>query len=144
MILSNESLFSDKQAIKAATSLSTNVIDLGEKGTPYGGVAPLEGDLGPGTPIPVSVRINETFNYLTSLKIALEVGATASLGTEVLAVTLPRAALTAGSQLPVLFLPPGTKGRYLGVRYTVMGSVPTTGKVTAGLTMGHQTNITGV
>lgn len=143
MILSNESLFSNKQAI-TATALSTNVIDLGERGTPHGAVAPLEGDIGLGTPIPVYIRINEAFNNLTSLKIALEVGATDALGTEVLTATLPLSALTAGFQLPVLFLPPGLKGRYLGLRYTVTGTAPTTGKVTAGLTMGQQTNITGV
>lgn len=143
MILSNESLFSNKQAI-TATALSTNVIDLGERGTPYGAVAPLEGDIGLGTPIPVNIRVNEAFNNLTSLKIALEVGATESLGTEVASVTIPVAALEAGYQFPLLHLPAGIKGRYLGVRYTVNGTAPDAGKVTAGLTFGHQTNITGV
>ena len=143
MILSNESLFSNKQAI-TATALSTNVIDLGEKGTPYGGVAPLEGDLGPGCGVPLAIRVNEDFNNLTSLKIALEVGDTDTLGTEVASATVLAADLVAGYQFPLLHLPLGTKGRYLGVRYTVTGTAPTTGKVTAGLTMGQQTNITGV
>lgn len=142
MILSNESLMSNQQAV-TATALSTNIIDTGELGTPVRGVAALRGDVGKGTPIEVLVQVTEDFNNLTSLKVAIETGTTASLGTVLAEETIAVADLVAGKRSNLRYLPTGAN-RFIGIRYTVTGSAPTTGKVTAGVTQGIPTNIVGV
>jgi len=87
--------------------------------------------------------VTEDFNTLTSLTISIETGSTTSLGTEIASQTIVLADLSAGKQMNLRILPNGIKERYLGVRYTVTGTPPTTGKVTAGISMGNQTNVTG-
>jgi hypothetical protein len=143
MILSAQQLFSSDQAI-TATALSTNVIDLGVSDTPYGGKAALNHDIGKGNPVPVLIQVTSAFNTLTSLTITLETGAVAgTLGTVLATETILLADLVAGKQTALNFLPKGATGRYLGVRYTVTGTNPTTGTITAGITMGNQVNVTG-
>lgn len=144
MILSLNQLFSDDQAI-TATAVSTNVIDLGAPQTPYGGQAPFHQDIGKGAGIPILAQVTEAFNTLTSLTVTIEVSANADMSSsKVLASqTLTLAQLTVGRQLNVQVLPNGADERYLAMRYTVTGTDPTTGKVTAGISMGNQTNITG-
>jgi hypothetical protein len=144
MILSNEQLFSDDQAI-TATAISTNVIDLGAPGTPYGAAAPLNQDIGKGGMVPVLVQVTEAFDALTSLTITVEVSDAAGLTSPVVLATetILLADLVAGKQMFNQVLPNGADKRYLGVRYTVTGTAPTVGKITAGITMGNQTNLTG-
>ena len=142
MILSQQQLLSQAQAI-VATALSTNIIDLGAPGTPYGGVAPLNRDVGKGTKIPVLAEIDTTFNNLTSLTVTLETGATTALGTVLATETILLADAVAGKRLNMQVVPEGVTGRYLGLRYTVTGAAPTLGSVTAGITMGNQSNVTG-
>lgn len=142
MIFSAQQRLSDDQAI-TATARSTNVIDLGVAGTPYGAVAPLNRDVGKGTKVPFLVQVTEDFNNATSVAIAIETGATDALGTVVISETVLLADLVAGKQMVLDCLPNQITERYLGVRYTVVGTAPTTGTITAGITMGNQTNITG-
>lgn len=142
MILSAQQLFSDNQAITASTD-STNVIDLGAADTPYGGAAALNDDIGKGVKIPLLVTITEAFNNLTTLEIKLSTGATTALGTTIASQTIALADLVVGKQINLDFLPNGIVDRYLGMEYVVVGTAPTAGKVTAGITMGNQTNITG-
>lgn len=142
MIFSAEQLFSDDQAV-TATAISENVIDLGIAGTPYAAVAPINQDVGKGTPVCVLIQVTEDFASNTDLTVTVEVGATTALGdvraTEVILV----ADLVAGKSTFLQYLPNGIDERYLGVRYTVGGSNATTGAITAGITMGNQTNFTG-
>lgn len=142
MILSLESQFSEGQAI-TATARSTNVYDLGVAGTPYGAAAALNHDVGIGGPVPLLVQVTEAFDNLTSLTVTVETGATDSLGTVVASFTIPLAGLTVGAKIPYHILPVGLTERYLGLRYTVTGTAPTTGEITAGITMGVPTNVTG-
>jgi len=142
MILSAQQIFSDDQAI-TATALSTNVIDLGAAETPYGGKAALNQDIGKGAKVPILIQVTETFDNLTSLTIAIETGAAATLATVVISKSVPLASLVQGYQFPVDVLPNEIDKRYLGIRYTVVGTAPSAGKITAGITMGNQTNITG-
>lgn len=144
MILSKQSLFSDDQAV-TATTVSTNVIDLGVRGTPFGAVAPLHADRGLGCPIPVLIQVTEAFNTLTSLSIDVEVSDAAAMtnSTVVASETILLADLKAGKKTFLQVLPSGLNKRYLGLRYTVTGTPPTTGKITAGVSMGNQTNVTG-
>ena len=144
MILSAEQLFSDDQAI-TATAISENVIDLGAAGTPYDAAAALNQDVGKGAEVPVLIQVTEDFATLTSLTITVEVSAAAGLTSpQVLATeTIAVADLVAGKQTYMQVLPNGADLRYLGVRYTVTGSNATAGQITAGISMGNQTNVTG-
>lgn len=142
MIFSAQQLFSDDQAITANAD-STNVIDLGVAGTPYGAAAALNDDVGKGAKIPLLVQITEAFNNLTSLTINISTGATTALGTTVISQTILLADLVVGKQIALDVLPKDITERYLGIEYVVTGTAPTTGKVTAGITMGVQTNVTG-
>jgi len=142
MIFSEQQLFSDDQAITADAD-STNVIDLGAPGTPYGGAAALTQDIGKGATVPILVQVTEAFDNLTNLEIKVSTGATTALGTTVASQTIALADLTVGKQISIQVLPNDITERYLGLEYDVTGTAPTTGKITAGITMGNQTNITG-
>lgn len=144
MIFSAQQLFSDDQAI-TATAISENVIDLGAPGTPYGAAAALNQDVGKGTPIPILIQVTSAFNTLTSLTVTVEVSAAAGLTSPVVLASevILLADLVAGKQTFLQVLPNGADLRYLGVRYTVTGTNPTLGNITAGVTMGNQTNVTG-
>lgn len=112
------------QAI-TATADSTNVIDCG--------ATPTLRDLGI-CPVYVEVVVTEAFNNLTSLAIAVKSDSTTNLDTSetVHATATPLlAALTLGARF-ILPIPVGQNvERYLGIEYTVTGTAPTTGKVTA-------------
>lgn len=145
MILSAQQIFSDDQAI-TATAISENVIDQGAPQTPYGAVAALNDDVGKGAPIPILIQVTEDFNTLTSLTVTLESDSTADLATAPIVLAtevIALADLVAGKQTFMQFVPNGDTKRYLGVRYTVTGTDPTLGNITAGITMGNQTNVTG-
>ena len=144
MIFSAQQLFSDDQAV-IATAISENVIDLGLPETPFGGKAALNDDVGKGTPIPILIQVTEDFNTLTSLTVTLENSAAAGLTSPVVLATesILLADLVPGKQTFMQYVPNGVELRYLGVRYTVVGTDPTLGNITAGITMGNQTNVTG-
>lgn len=144
MILSSQLLFSDDQAI-TATALSTNQIDLGQAGTPFDGVAPLHQDIGKGCPIPILIQVTEAFNNLTSLTVTIEVDEDSAFGSPKVLVTesILLADLVVGKYTNTIVVPNGADERYLAVRYTVVGTAPTTGQITAGIVGGVQTNITG-
>lgn len=144
MIFSAQQLFSDDQAI-TATAISTNVIDLGLADTPYGAAAALKQDIGKGNKIPLLVQVTEAFNTLTSLTITVEVSAAAGLTSPDVLYTevITLANLTVGKTIAIDVVPNNATKRYMGVRYTVTGTNPTLGKVTAGIVAGVQTNVTG-
>ena len=144
MILSAQQIFSDDQAI-TATAISENVIDQGVPQAPYGAAVALNDDVGKGTPIPILIQVTEDFNTLTSLTVTLETSAAAALTSPVVLATesILLADLVAGKQTFMQFVPNGDTLQYLGVRYTVVGTNPTLGNITAGITMGNQTNVTG-
>jgi hypothetical protein len=141
MILSQELLLSDDQAI-TADAASTNYIDLGEAGTPHGAVGPLGNDVGPGEPVPIEVMVTEDFNNLTSMAVQLQIDSDSAFGTAetVYSETILQADLVVGKNIAMMYLPEGTDKRYLRVNYEVTGTAPTTGKVTAGISGGRQTN----
>jgi hypothetical protein len=144
MILSQQLIFSALQAV-TATALSTNVVDLGVAGTPYGAVAALNNDKGKGTPVPILIQVASDFATLTSLTITIEVSANEDMSSSTVLATevIAAANLLAGKQTFVQVLPNGANQRYLAVRYTVGGSNATAGTITAGISMGNQTNVTG-
>lgn len=121
-ILDRMNLFSNEQAI-TATAASTDIIDLG-----------LTRDVGAGEVNTVLVQVSEAFNNLTSLTATLQTAAAENFASPVqlTAATLALASLVAGAKFPVTTVPEGTL-RYLRLYYTVTGSAPTVGKITAGV-----------
>lgn len=115
--------FSDKQAI-TATAASENIIDLGK-----------DREVAFGNPIPLLAIVKEDFNNATSLKIAVETSAAEDFTTsvELASSTVLLANLKKGNMIPLSFMPAGNKG-FVRLKYTVTGTAPTTGKISAYLT----------
>lgn len=134
MIFDNQALFSKAQAI-TATAASTNAIDLGLNGAVYGQSAAMAKDVGKGNPIPFLVQVVETFNNLTSLRIQIELDSTETFTPDktIDLGTFLAADLVAGFQVPFDILPKGLSMRFAQLKYTVTGTAPTTGKITAGV-----------
>ncbi|HIH9761331.1 TPA: Bbp16 family capsid cement protein [Klebsiella pneumoniae] len=129
MLLDQQALFSAAQAI-TATAASTNVIDTGSNK-----------DVGKYGDIPLLIQVVEGFNNLTSLTVTVQTddNSAFSSAADVLSMTIPLASLVLGYKSPVITLPMKMK-RYIRLNYTVTGTAPNTGKVTAGITGGVQTN----
>ncbi|HBR1352338.1 TPA: hypothetical protein L9L49_000757 [Klebsiella quasipneumoniae subsp. quasipneumoniae] len=129
MLLDQQALFSAAQAI-TATAASTNVIDTGSNK-----------DVGKYGDIPLLIQVVEGFNNLTSLTVTVQTddNSAFSSAADVLSMTIPLASLVLGYKSPVIMLPMKME-RYIRLNYTVTGTAPTTGKVTAGITGGVQTN----
>ncbi|HDE1913022.1 Bbp16 family capsid cement protein [Klebsiella pneumoniae] len=129
MLLDQQALFSAAQAI-TATAASTNVIDTGSNK-----------DVGKYGDIPLLIQVVEGFNNLTSLTVTVQTddNSAFSSAADVLSMTIPLASLVLGYKSPIITLPMKME-RYIRLNYTVTGTAPTTGKVTAGITGGVQTN----
>lgn len=142
-IMDRTLLFSDRQAITASAA-STNVVDLGETGTVYGASSAMVRDIGNGEPIPLTIAVTEGFNNLTSLTIAIQVDDNAgftSARTVQASQAILLADLGAGDDIALpAYIPRGVNERYMRLYYTVAGTAPTLGKITAGVSMGNQTN----
>ncbi len=143
MILDRTALFSENQAITATTA-STNIVDLGATGIVYGAGASPKRDIGRGTQVPLAIRVTQAFNNLTSLRVDVEVATDAAFTSPVVAFQSPAypiADLAIGARhlLPD-FIPVGANLRYMRLKYTVVGTAPSTGQIYAGVSMGNQTN----
>lgn len=141
MIFSRALQFSDGQAI-VATAASTNNIDLGKTGTVYGAASPIVRELGYGTDVEMFVGVTQAFNNLTSLTISVEIddnAAFASATTVWTSPAYPLADLAIGKRylLPDRLMA-GINERYLRLKYTVAGTAPTLGKITAGVVAARQ------
>jgi hypothetical protein len=119
--LDRQILFSSEQAITASAA-STDVVDLGSSR-----------DVGAGEPVMVLVQVTQAFDNLTSLAVALQTSSTENFASPVqlTAQTLALANLTAGARFAIGPVPRGVL-RYLRLYYTVTGTTPTAGKITAG------------
>ncbi|MFC5757373.1 MULTISPECIES: Bbp16 family capsid cement protein [unclassified Rhizobium] len=131
MIFDRQTLLSDAQAI-TATGPSTNVIHLGPVR------AGITRDIGKGEPIPFLIQVVEGFNNLTSLAVTIQTDDNEAFASPkaVLTTTLGLADLKAGRIIPPSHIPHGTDEAYLRLLYTVTGTAPTTGRITAGFTAG--------
>lgn len=113
-------MFSDKQVI-TKTSVSENIIDLGK-----------DREIAFGNPIPLLATVKEDFNNLTNLTVTVETSATEdfSSSVELASSTVALANLKKGALIPICFMPCGNKG-FTRLKYTVTGTAPTTGKISA-------------
>lgn len=137
MIFDTKLILAEAQAI-TATAISENVIQWGAMGSTFTGDA-LRRDIGDGNKVPLLVQVVDDFNNLTSMDITLEQATNAALstGADVLwSHNMLLADLVEGAQVPIVVLPKDITKEYLGLRFTVNGTAPTTGKVTAGVTHG--------
>lgn len=144
MIMDLTSLLSNAQAV-TATSFSTNILDLGQPGTVYNAGAAPKRDIGKGTRIPFAIRVVQAFNNLTSIVVTMEVADDAAFTTNLTTVfTSPTYALAdlqpGARQILPDEIPVGANRRYLRLKYTMAGTAPTVGQITAGVSMGDQTN----
>lgn len=141
MIFDKTLLFSDRQAI-TATAISENIVDTLATGTVYDAAAALTKDIGKGNKIPVLIQVVEAFNTLTSLTVDIRFSATENMASPkiVLSQTVPLADLVPGKTISITCVPPGADLRYMAVNYTVTGTAPTAGRVTAGIVAAVQTN----
>ncbi|MAO03575.1 MAG: hypothetical protein CL804_03470 [Citromicrobium sp.] len=141
MIFDKETMFCEGQAV-TADAASTNYIDLGATGTPFGSDTALTRDIGKGSSIPLSINVVEAFNNATSVKVALQVDDNTSFSSaSTVAERTYALAELAGGQLQFPdYIPEGANERYLRLYFDVTGTAPTTGKFTAGVVAGRQTN----
>ncbi|MFM0513096.1 Bbp16 family capsid cement protein [Paraburkholderia sp. RL17-373-BIF-A] len=136
MILDQQLVFSDTQAI-TVTANSSNVIDTMPSGGPN-----TKAGLGDGQDITLFALVMQAFAGGTSVQIQLISADTADLATNPVvhydtgAIVL--AALTAKARLIGVDLPYGKYRRYLGLKYTVVGTM-TAGTVLAALIEDLQT-----
>lgn len=141
MIFDRTLLLSDGQAI-TATAASTNVVDLGATGTVLGASAPIVREIGYGNDAELSVTVTQSFNNLTSLTISVQVDDNAAFSSPTTVFTSPAYTLaqmaTGAKYLLPDSLPAGTNERYVRLMYTVAGTAPTTGKITAGVVAARQ------
>ena len=144
MITSNNYILSDHQAL-TATALSTNVIDLGEAGTPFRGQGPLHQDIGKGTMVPLLISVTSPFVGATGLDVEIIVSANEDLSSPTVLLTesftaaqLADTETTTNTQC----IPNGADQRYLGLRYVVSGTA-TAGTIYSSIVKGTQTNFTG-
>lgn len=144
MIFDRTELFSSAQPVTASTA-STNVIDTGAPGTLVTATAALMRDLGKGNPLPLRISVVQSFNNLTGLQIAYQVADDAAFTQNVTTVaqsptyTLAQAQ-SGGAHLLPDSAPIGANRRYHRLYYTVTGTAPTLGAITAGFVAGLQTN----
>jgi hypothetical protein len=144
VIFDRQNLLSDHQnlAVAPGAVISTNTIDLRERGTNVVFRAGPAGDLGNGRPIELRTQVTEPFTSggAATLQVQLVTGdnaaldETSNLAVRVATPPLDVTTLAAGHEI-VLPLPTGINQRYLGVRYVVDGAAMTSGKVTAGVTL---------
>lgn len=136
MLMDQQNLFSDAQAITASAN-SSNVID-----TLPGGQNTKSG-IGDGQDISLFALVNTSFATLTSLNIQVVSADTADLATNPIvhfdSGAIPVASLTAKARPVALDLPYGKYRRYVGLKYVVTGSNATAGAITAGLVEDLQT-----
>ena len=124
MILDEQGLFSNKQAI-TATAASQNIINFGKREIAFG------------TPVEVYIQVTENFNNLTSLEIKVQTATDEAFTTPVdlIAQTILLTKLKKGMVSTIKFLPQGNSG-YMRLYYTVTGTAPTTGAILAGIVDG--------
>ena len=143
MLLSAEQNFSDAQAL-TGTAASTNVIDLGATGTVRNAPAALVRDIGKGKPVAIIVKLDVAAGGTNpTLDVDVEIDTVENFASAtVVASSLQKAGGAAGDEVWLdVYLPEGTKERYLRLNYTLGGTAPTY-TVTADIVAARSSNYT--
>ena len=131
-IMDAEVMFSNRQAI-TATGASTNVWDSGPYGRPTVAGAPEDWDIG-NSDVDFIIQVVAPFNNLTSLRVDWQVSDDPDFGSGVDTIstdTKTLANLKAGARFAPFKLPRRSAKRYHRLMYTVVGTAPTQGAITA-------------
>ncbi len=140
MIIDTSLVFSDQQVVTASTS-SSNAIDLGATGTPFGATSPLVRDIGRGEPIDLSVSVAQTFVGPTSIQVSVQTSpdnvSWANIDTGAI---IPVSQLVAGYLFRVPRIVQQANARYLRLFYTVNGTA-TQGTINAAIVASRQSNL---
>lgn len=134
MIFDDTLIFSRAQAV-TVTAPSTNVIDVGANGAPYGGSALIR-DIGGGDTVPLAAQVVTTFTGGTSLQAVYQVaddsGFTTNVESVVASAAVPVASLVAGYQFAINQIPYRARRRYHRLNWVAVGTFAA-GAVTAGI-----------
>ena len=140
MIIDTSLVFSNQQAVTTSAP-STNAIDLGATGIPFGATQPLARDIGLGEPVALSVSVSQGFAGLTSLQVSVQTSPDGINWTSVdTSAAIPAASLVAGYLFAVPKIVQEANARYLQLYYTVVGTA-TAGAINAAVVSGRQSNI---
>lgn len=126
MILDEQGLFSNKQAVKESC-VSENILDMGKREVSFG------------TPVELFIQIAEEFNNLTSLTIKVQTAKDEEFddSVDLIEHTMTLDELKQGAVSSIKFLPKGNLG-YMRLSYVVTGTAPTQGSILAGVADGVQ------
>ena len=127
MLLDNENMFSDDQAVTGSAVNATNDIDLGAAG------------VGVNSDAKILAQVTAAFAGGTSIEVQLQTDSDPAFGSAVTLQTtgaIPLADLVQGYEFNLDALPNGCK-RYLRLRYVPVGT-HTAGTITAGLVFDKQ------
>ncbi len=139
MIFSTEQLFSDDQNL-TSTGASTNYIDLGAAGTPYGANGPMDRDIGKGNGVGIVVQLTaDAGGTSPTMQVDIEVDDNTGFSSATTVASTTFTGGVEGDQSPIVVLPNGIDERYVRLNYTLGGTSPDY-TVTAGITCGVQTN----
>ena len=139
MIIDTTLIFSSLQTVTTSTA-STNIIDLGATGTPYGASNPLVRNIGNGKPIELSVSVATTFVGLTSLQVSVQTSSDGATWTSVdTGAAIAAAKLVSGYQFHVPKIVQEANCRYLQLYYTVSGTA-SAGAINASIVASRQSN----
>ena len=141
MIIDTSLVFSSQQAVTVSAP-STNMLDLGATGTPYGATNPLVRNVGEGTPLDLSVTVASAFAGLTSLQVEVQTSPDGVTWTTVDAGEIaPASALVTGYQFHVPRIVQQANARYLQLYYAVVGTA-SAGTINAEIVASRQSNTT--
>jgi len=136
MIFDRQALFSDAQDVNTDVN-STHMIDLGR--VPYG----MNRDIGKGGGIPILVQVVNDFGGVNGgVKVSAQISDTQDFSDAMTVWESPHVEvkkLKAGYVFVPESVQRGVNKRYLRLHYSVTGNL-TGGKITAGVTMGNQSN----
>ena len=129
MIIDKQLILSAAQAITGSAA-SENIYDTGSAA-----------DVGPGRDLKVVLSVNTTIDNLTSLDISLQTHDDDAFGAQKVLwkVNALAAALVAGAKINLPGISAGCQ-RYLRLYYTVNGTNPSAGAVTAAIVLDDQQN----
>jgi len=136
MIFDKTLMFSQEQTINGVSTISTNIVDLGPVGKG------LKRDIGKGGDIPILVQAVGIFNGTGTVQVFCDVSDNEVFPTYYPIWSSP-AYSTVNIKVGDVFVPEsvtrGVNRRYMRLRY-VGSAAGITGKITAGITMGNQSN----
>lgn len=142
MILSQNLEFSVEQSLSGSGStVSTNIIDLGDAQTVLGAPTTLDRDAGKGNMIPVLVQLDaDAGGTDPTLDVDLQVDADEAFSDPTTVYSAPQVdGGSDGDRVKLFWLPEGTNERYMRLNYTLGGTSPTY-TVSAAIVAADQTN----